>query len=212
MFQHTDTSGDAPRAISPATPSLPDWLTALGPSEDQIRDNGWAGYLGEGYWPQIVTVPTVGIDEVLTDGFSSYTADAAARVWRGVQAKRFLTAAELSARVDELYAYAANVRYEREVGGMLVGGMAVATDDRSKLLLAGARIKAEADPSYTTRWKVSNTDRVDIPAAQIVAMSDAVLAWVDRTFDVYDKVANLIAAGTIRTSAEIDAAFSAELA
>lgn len=111
-----------------------------------------------------------------------------------------------------LYAYAANVRYEREIGGITLAGMSVATDDRSKLLLAGARIKAEADPSYTTRWKVSNTDRVDIPAAQIVAMSDAVLAWVDRTFDAYDKVANLIAAGTVRTPAEIDAAFTAELA
>ena len=30
MFQHTDTSGDTPRAIGPATASLPDWLTALG--------------------------------------------------------------------------------------------------------------------------------------------------------------------------------------
>lgn len=111
-----------------------------------------------------------------------------------------------------LYGYAANVRYEREVGGIAVGGMLLATDDRSKLLLAGARIKAEADPAYTTRWKVSNTERVDIPAAQIVAMSDAVLAWVDRTFDAYDKVADLIAAGTARTPAAIDAAFTAELA
>lgn len=98
MFQHTDTSGDTPRAIGPAVPSLPDWLTALGPSEDQIRDTGWAGYPGEGYWLREIAAPTLGPDEVPTGELASYVPDKAARVWRGVQGKRALTAEEIAAR------------------------------------------------------------------------------------------------------------------
>lgn len=98
MFQHTDTSGDTPRAIGPAVPSLPDWLTALGPSEDQIRDTGWAGYPGEGYWPQAITLPDLGPDEVLTGDLASNEPDPVARVWRGVQGKRPLTPDEIAAR------------------------------------------------------------------------------------------------------------------
>lgn len=98
MYQHTDTSGDTPRAIGPAIPSLPDWLTALGPSEDQIRDTGWAGYPGEGYWPREIALPDLGPDEVLTDALASYEPDPVARVWRGVQGKRALTSEEIAAR------------------------------------------------------------------------------------------------------------------
>lgn len=98
MFQYTDTSGDTPRAIGLATPSLPDWLTALGPSEDQIRDTGWAGYSGEGYWPREIALPELGPDEVLTDALASYEPDPVARLWRGVQGKRALTTEDIAAR------------------------------------------------------------------------------------------------------------------
>lgn len=98
MFQHTDTSGGEPLAIGPAISSLPDWLIALGPSEDQIRDTGWAGYPGEGYWPREITAPALGPDEVLTGDLISYEPDPVARVWRGVQGKRALTLEEIAAR------------------------------------------------------------------------------------------------------------------
>jgi hypothetical protein len=96
MWQHTNL--DALSPLGPPSPSLPAWLTALGPSEDQIRDTGWAGYPGEGYWPQVITAPTLGPDEVLTGDLASYESDPVARIWRGVQGKRPLTVEEIAAR------------------------------------------------------------------------------------------------------------------
>lgn len=48
----------------------------------------------------------------------------------------------------DLLSYAANVRWQREVGGISIDGVSVGTDDRSKQMLMGARINADADPRF----------------------------------------------------------------
>lgn len=105
----------------------------------------------------------------------------------------------------DLAAYAAQKRWEVETGGITVGGMPVATDDRSKIMIIGARVKADADPAFTTQWKASD-GFVTIDAATIIGISNAVLAHVDACFEVEGVVQTAITEGTLTTTAEIDAA------
>lgn len=102
-------------------------------------------------------------------------------------------------------AYAAQKRWEKEVGGMEVGGISIATDDRSKLMIAGARIKAESDPDFTTSWVGAHGSIHTVNAAQVIAISDAVLAHVAGCFEIY---AEVIAADPPMTEEQIDAAFA----
>lgn len=109
----------------------------------------------------------------------------------------------------DLVAYAADARWRRETGGITIDGLHIATDDRSKLLIAGARIQAEADPAWSTVWTAADGTRHPVTAAHVIAISAAVLAHVDAGFRIYDQVLAGIASGTITTPAEIDAAFAA---
>lgn len=109
---------------------------------------------------------------------------------------------------DELIAYTAQKRWEKEVGGTELSGLAVHTDDRSKALIMGARIAAEADPDFTTDWKTADGSFVTIDAATIISVSNAVLAHVAACFAIEAQVIAAIEAETITTTAEIDAAFA----
>lgn len=77
-------------------------------------------------------------------------------------------------------------RYGLETGGFEWDGQRIATDDRSKTLLAGARAAAETalatGQAYQINWKGS-TGWVVLSAAEIIAMSDAVRAFVQSCFD-----------------------------
>jgi len=107
----------------------------------------------------------------------------------------------------DLKAYLADKRWQAEVGGIEVGGVPVATDDRSKMMIMGARLKAEADPSFTTAWK-SGDGFATLDAPTLIAVSDAVLAHVDRCFAIEAELGKGIAHGTVKTTAEIDTAFA----
>lgn len=108
-----------------------------------------------------------------------------------------------------LETYAAAKRYAVETGGITVNGMAVATDDRSKQMLMGARIAADADASFTTSWVGADGAVVPLTAAQIIALSNAVLAHVNACFATFASVKAGINAGTFTTISAIDAAFAA---
>lgn len=87
----------------------------------------------------------------------------------------------------------AEKRYALETGGLTMGGVTVSTDDRSKALLMGARIQAVADPAATFRWK-GNNGWSTLTAAQVVAISDAVAAYVQALFVAESAHAPAIAA------------------
>lgn len=108
----------------------------------------------------------------------------------------------------DLADYAANARWRSEVGGVTVNGVTIATDDRSKVMLMGARITAAADPSFTTPWVAADGVTHQLTAAEVIAISDAVLAHVATCFATFDSVKTEIASGEITTAAEIDAAFA----
>lgn len=103
--------------------------------------------------------------------------------------------------------YAADARWRSEVAGVTVNGVTIATDDRSKVMLIGARVAAATDPNFTTPWVAADGATHQLTAAEVVAISDAVLAHVATCFATFNSVTAGIAAGEITTTAEIDAAF-----
>lgn len=107
-----------------------------------------------------------------------------------------------------LAAYAAAARWQKETGGITVAGIPIATDDRSKQMLLGARVAADADPEFETAWVGDDGQIYDVNAAQIIAISNAVLAHVAACFATYATVKAGIDAETITATAQIDAAFA----
>lgn len=108
----------------------------------------------------------------------------------------------------DLVAYAAEVRWRKEVGGITVAGVPVATDDRAKLMITGARVAAMADPGWSTVWHGADGLTYPVDAAAMVVISDAVQAHVNTGFATFATVKAAIAADTITTTAEIDVAFA----
>jgi hypothetical protein len=112
------------------------------------------------------------------------------------------------ATATQLRAAAADARWRRETGGITVSGIPVHTDDRSKMMLMGARIQATAAPGFSTQWKGADGQFVTLDAATIGALSDAVLAHVDACFAREQEVLAAINAGDVTTLAEIEQAFA----
>ncbi|RRY17926.1 DUF4376 domain-containing protein [Brucella anthropi] len=110
--------------------------------------------------------------------------------------------------LDALRDYAANKRWQKETGGIEINGLTVATDDRSKTMISGARVAAQNDPNFTTQWKGADGSFVTIDAASIVGISDAMLAHVSSCFATEAQVLADIEVGTISTTEQIDAAFA----
>lgn len=108
---------------------------------------------------------------------------------------------------DQLLAYAADRRWRREVGGILVGTVPVATDDRSKIMIMGARVAAATSPEWETVWHGADGLTYPLNAAAMIAISNAVEAHVNATFATFAAVKVDIEAGTITTLAAIDAEF-----
>lgn len=109
----------------------------------------------------------------------------------------------------QLVAYAASKRYDTENGGLTFSGIPVATDDRSKQMIMGARIAASSDPNFTTQWVGADGNVYVLNATQLIAISNAVLAHVSTCFSVYATVKSNIVGATVTTLAQIDAAFAA---
>lgn len=105
----------------------------------------------------------------------------------------------------DLIAYASDKRWRVETGGIVLNGLPVAADDRSKMMLMGARIKAESDATFFTRWKVAD-GFVDLDAPTIIAISNALLSHVDASFAAENAIVARIGDSLICSVAEIDAA------
>ncbi len=110
--------------------------------------------------------------------------------------------------VAELQAYASDKRWRKETGGITVGEITVSTDDRSKMMLMGARVHAASDPGFTTQWKTTDGSFAILDATTINALSAAVLAHVDACFAREAEVQAAILEGEVETTAAIDEAFA----
>ena len=109
----------------------------------------------------------------------------------------------------DLRAYAASVRYTKETGGITVDGVKLATDRESQALITGAWATAQINPQVTIQWKGSDGTFTALNAATIIAVASAVTAHVQACFAAEQQVDAAITAGTITTTAEVDAAFAA---
>lgn len=103
--------------------------------------------------------------------------------------------------------WAAHYRWQKETGGVDVGGVPILTDDRSKLLITGLRLAANSDPEYTARFKMTNGSFAELDAISITAISNAVAAHVTACFDLEVDAIEGITAGTITTREQVEAAF-----
>lgn len=107
-----------------------------------------------------------------------------------------------------LQEYIAAKRWEKEVGGIEVNGLFIATDDRSKMMISGARVAAQSNPEFSTQWKAATGDFLMVDAATIIAVSDAVLNHVAQCFAVEASIASDIQSGAELTMTDIDEIFA----
>ncbi|NLR96606.1 DUF4376 domain-containing protein [Rhizobium sp. P38BS-XIX] len=104
----------------------------------------------------------------------------------------------------DLYAYAASKRYAVETGGIVINDMRVMTDRGSQSLITGAYNYVQANPNVTVKFKTA-AGFVDLTAAQMTAIADAVGVHVQAAFTAEGEVSSRIIAGEITTVPEIDA-------
>lgn len=84
--------------------------------------------------------------------------------------------------VPDWPALIADRRWLAETSGTTFGGVPIDTDDRSKLLINGAALRADRSADYVLRWKTSQ-GFVDLTAAQVLAVADTVSEHVKLCFD-----------------------------
>lgn len=87
-------------------------------------------------------------------------------------------------------------RWAAETGGIVLGGMPVDTDDRSKLLINGAALRASRDSSYALHWKTVE-GFIDLPADQVLIMADAVSDHVQACFTRESELQAAVVDGSI---------------
>lgn len=127
-------------------------------------------------------------------------------VWDGT---RLAAPAAPEPTAAELVAYAADLRWQREVGGIVVEGVPVATDDRSKVMIVGARVAAEANPDWSTTWHGADGQVYPIDAPAMIAISTIVEAHVNSGFATFAQVKADIEAGALTTRQQVADAFAA---
>lgn len=110
----------------------------------------------------------------------------------------------------DLIAYAARRRWEIiEAAHVDVGAAAVPADVTTRAVLTAAYIQAKADPAFAIDpWKISPGQYVTLTAPQIIAINDALTAYVQSMFVKNRAIDEAVAAGTITTTAEVDAAYA----
>jgi hypothetical protein len=115
-----------------------------------------------------------------------------------------------STTTQDLLVYSGGKRWEKENGGFQIGGMHIATDDRSKTMITGARIAADANTDFSTPWKTPDGNFTRITAPIIVMISNAMLDHVDACFNKEELISADIVSGAITTTEQIDAAWNDE--
>jgi len=96
-------------------------------------------------------------------------------------------------------------RWQAETGGIIVGGLAIKTDEDTQRKITGAYVKADKDAGFTVQWKVDAGVFVTLDAAIIVAVGDAVTAHIQSCFENEADLSTLIVeAGDEAALAAID--------
>lgn len=179
---------------------IPDFLYGLLP--ESLVDLSWTdpalGVQDVAWWPEENTEGELGTNKKW--GAEVLAIDTERKVVKVARKQVAMTAAEKAAR-DALIAAdwhdrIAARRWLAETSGATFGGMPIDTDDRSKLLINGAAMRADRSADYVLRWKTSQ-GFVDLSAAQVLAVADAVSEHVQLCFDREDVLLGAMADGSI---------------
>lgn len=92
--------------------------------------------------------------------------------------------------------YFSEKRYNVEVGGLDMGGLAVRTDRLTVARIYQANQLATADPTFTTEWKLGDGSFVTVDATLIAQLSAAITAHIQSSFSQEKAVNALIDAAT----------------
>jgi hypothetical protein len=110
----------------------------------------------------------------------------------------------LEQKKTEKTAELANVRYEKETGGIVINGADVKTDRESQSMITGAYNLIQIDPTRIIDWKASN-GWIQLDAPAITAIATAVSEHVQTCFRREKEISTLIeAAETIDDLNAID--------
>lgn len=179
---------------------LPSFLVGLAP--ESLADLSWTdpalGVSDCAWWPEEDQSPALG--EFERYGAETLTVDAERRVVVVVREVVPWSDEEIAeheaARRAEMAQQIADRRWQAEVAGITVNGMAVATDRDSQALITGAALAAMRDPAYVCRWKTA-TGFVELNAEQLTAVADTVRAHVQACFDREAELLEALAEGTL---------------
>lgn len=110
----------------------------------------------------------------------------------------------------DLEAYASALRYEKEVGGVVVNGVTIPSDRDTQAKLTAAALLATLDGTSTFNWKLADGSFTSaLTAAQMLTIATAVGSHVNRCFVVESQVLAQIASGSIVNANGVRAAFAA---
>lgn len=190
-----------------------DWYWAVGGSTTQVYSSARNIYVpvsDEAY-----------VAWVAAHGGNAVPISAEAEIWPYVSAPprslpdwlfdgtTFAQPTETTFTAAQLKAYAASVRFNKETGGFTFGGKPIVTTRESQGQITAAYNMAVHDSTYTANWKAADGSFTVLDATTIIAMAVAVGNFVSSTFSTEGNVAGQIDAGTITTTAQVDAAFAA---
>jgi hypothetical protein len=136
-----------------------------------------AELLEMGWLPYSEVKPALGANQVYDGETLNITASSVTST-AGV---RDMTAGEIDIKREGTKHALASYRYDKEVGGVTVGGIPVATDRETQSKLIAARILAKEDANYSVDWKGTG-GFVTLDAATIISVADAVATYVQACF------------------------------
>lgn len=84
---------------------------------------------------------------------------------------------------EALKAKVAAQRWEREMSGVVINGLPVATDDRTRGVLVGAYARAVKDSNYAVSNFKSGEVYVSLSNAEIIAIGELVADFIQSCFD-----------------------------
>lgn len=105
---------------------------------------------------------------------------------------------------ERLAALAAR-RWQAETGGIVFMGMSIKTDEDTQRKITGAYVQATRDSGFVVKWKVAPGVFIDLDAAAIIAIGDAVTAHIQACFaNEAALTAAILAAGDVAALSAID--------
>lgn len=178
---------------------IPQFLRGLTP--ESLADLSWTdpalGVQDAAWWPEEDQSPALG--EFERYGDEALAVDAERRMVVVVREVVPWAAEEIAEhkaqRRREMAQQIADRRWQAEVAGITVNGMAVATDRDSQALITGATVQAMLDPNYSLRWKTV-AGFVDLTAEQIIGVATAARAHVQACFNREAELLDALEAGT----------------